>query len=375
MSFLTLSNGSTTLTVRVKSNAAEEKYNEHGLDRERMFDGTMRQIRRGIYRQWDCTSKYLTQSDSDALCALLKSNTLPLSATGDLVQSTDGIAVMPILVSNSPVHTGDGWRRSVVFTLHETPALLPADTSAVAWLALLRGRGYWQDVDKSVAAGNGDPIKVWEDQSGNGRDGISDGSGFTGDDVRPTRDGDEVSFGHSDSAPGTGVGRSLFTIANDGLSGSAEIMIGLRGEFDPPSDAARTLLFNLNSSSFGATLFPNTSGHIVEGFGLSGPGPQDIGAVGADLTDFHVYNVSCDNGTKVMTVRLDNVVVFTYTLPSGSFGWPGNPMFLGMGQGIDLGWQGHVRDLLIANDAMTDAQRRSWYDYMRGATDEPPLPA
>lgn len=116
MAFLTL-NG---LTVRVKSNAAPEKLNEHRLDRDRMFDGSMRVIRQGIYRQWDLTTALLSESDANALLALIKSDDLPLRASGDLIGGT--IGVIPVPGTNSPVQTAQGFMRQVTFTLHETPA-------------------------------------------------------------------------------------------------------------------------------------------------------------------------------------------------------------------------------------------------------------
>src|ERR1043165_7529337 len=148
MAFLTL-NG--TLTVRVKSNALTEKYNEHRVDRERMFDGVMRMTRGGVYRQFDVTTHLMTDSDADSLLALVNAGA-PLTASGDVIGATD-IVVMPVPGGNNPVHVGGGqFRRQVTFTLHETPAPLPPDRTAVPWMFLQRGLGYWQDEDKTVPA-------------------------------------------------------------------------------------------------------------------------------------------------------------------------------------------------------------------------------
>lgn len=123
MPFLAL-NG---LTIPVKSNALGEKYNEHRLDRDRMFDGTMRVIRQGVYRQFDVTTSLLSESDANAILALVNGNDIPLRATGDVIGGT--IGVIPVPGANTPVQFSGGFKRQLTFTLHETPGATfgPAD--------------------------------------------------------------------------------------------------------------------------------------------------------------------------------------------------------------------------------------------------------
>ncbi len=163
MPFLTL-NGT---TIRVQSNAIGLKFDEHGLDRERMFDGSMRQIRRGIYRRWEGNSAILTESDANALIALLTSEDIPLSLSGDLVPD-ETVPVMPVLLSNDPIHTASGFKRRIVFTLHESPApAVPGIPPGLRFWYNYAANEQYTDAGITSASSNGDEVQQWNDQSGN----------------------------------------------------------------------------------------------------------------------------------------------------------------------------------------------------------------
>src|SRR5690242_5613395 len=104
MSFLTLSNSTTTLTIRVKSNAATQNYEYHRRDLARMFDGTVRETRGGVFRDWPLTTKLSSQGDYVALVSMLTGPDVPLTANGDLTDGED-VFVHPTLTSASPTQT------------------------------------------------------------------------------------------------------------------------------------------------------------------------------------------------------------------------------------------------------------------------------
>ncbi len=173
MTFLAL-NGT---TVRTRSDAVQQKDNEHRLDRERMFDGTMRLTRGGVFRQWDVTTAFLSESDANTLLALVRSGSV-LTASGDLVGAD--VAVMPVPGNDNPKQTATGFKRQLTFTLHETGGPLPPDTSAPLGAFWRGGVGYrstdWatssptEDILEALpAAGEGDAVTAWLDQSGNRR--------------------------------------------------------------------------------------------------------------------------------------------------------------------------------------------------------------
>ncbi len=374
MTFLTL-NGT---TIRTRMNAADQADEEHRLDRERMFDGTIRMTRAGVFRKWSVSTAFLTSGDRDTVRALVNGGSI-LTASGDLIGSDT--PVMPVPGTWTPVQTGDGQRWQGKFALMETGGPLPPDRTAVPFLFLQRGRGYWQDRDNSKAtpALDGDPIYTWADQSGNGRDGQAYSADFEGADLRPVRDGDEVRFGVGMfSDPGAGSGRTL--IRFDTLFGRSELhmMCGLRAALDPPATSGRAGPFSFApGGASSGTRYPDTDGHIYINFGFERG--LDAGNPSEDLTSFHVLTVSSSATTRQIIAKLDNTVILSYNLVGAeTIGWASGSGFPGalecLGIGSTHGWEGWFRDLFIADGLMTPAQERSWYDYIRGATTEPPLP-
>jgi hypothetical protein len=386
MPFLTL-NGT---TVPVKSNALGQKNNEHRLDRDRMFDGTMRVIRgglaakygAGVYRQFDVTTGLLSSSDADAIEALVNGDSIPLVMDGDCIDNSP-ISVVPVPGTRTRVQAGGGLvKHQLQFALHETPAALPADTSATIFFAALRGRGYWQDLTRTTAAGDGDQVQVWDDQSGNGRH-LHVGTVFAGPHEIPTREGDTVRFGTSALLDGPG-GRLWFEIDTPAGSyaalGAAECMMSFRLTTFPAISDTTAGFWGLERAGATGTLFGTTTGHILEGAFLdSGGSTLDLGTPPTDPSaDLIVYSVGASgvSGQERYVVTYNNSIIYDDpTLILGNGFWVnGSPGIGKVSNGGDKYMVGVVRDIVLNAGVFTPAQRRSWYDYMRGATSDPPLP-
>ncbi len=352
MPFLAL-NGT---TFRIQSNGMGQKYNEHGTDRFRTFDGSMRVTRRGIYREWNGTTAILSYADAATLIALLVSANVPLALTGDLV-GDETVAVMPILISNDPIHTAAGPLRRVVFTLHETPASLPTDTSAVPWAFLQRGVGRFSDDDGLIPAGEGEGVAVWADQTGNGRHWTQDGGIFHNTAVRPIVEGTAIKFGHTASPATCLESPSLVALSQ------VEMLLSVRADNDPAIDDAQQTLTSV------VTIYPATDGHIYDEFFSSHL--FDWGDQTDDLTEWNVFDVF-SSATAGYAGRINNVVKVT-GVEGVDFTY-GNPSHFALGQlsGSDY-FKGYIRALVIFDGILSPTQRASWYEYMRGATDEPPI--
>ncbi len=383
MPFLAL-NGT---TFRIQSNGMGQKYNEHGTDRFRTFDGAMRVTRRGIYREWNGNTAILSYADAATLIALLVSANVPLLLTGDLV-GDETVAVMPILISNDPIHTASGPLRRVVFTLHETPAALPADTTAPIYRFYQRETGLWTTWDRDTPALEGDFVGAWDDQM----DG--DGERFLAGGVNPTF----LSF-DTDYAPimetlgrlGIGFGDQGWMSfkevdwAIDDLEGTgAEIMMGVRLSDPTPSVAADAgLWFTLHQGGAGGgspdatsdVFFPHPNGKIYEHFARGSS--FDLGAPVIDMDQLICYNiVAFDNGVdaREWTVRLNDTVQFTESPGVGAINLTDSHFW---SFGANLGHtrlHGIITDMVINAGRFTTTQRASWRDYILGVTDEPPLP-
>ncbi len=396
MPFLAL-NGS---TFRIQSDGMGEKYNEHGVDRFRTFDGGMRFTRRGIYREWNGNTAILTDDEAAPLLTLLKGVgvELPLALTGDLVAADETVAVMPILISNDPIQTATGFKRRIVFTLHETPAALPADTSAPIFMFMRRGVGMWQDWAATTPALEGDSIARWDDQITPNDRCLIGGISFNflnyveawapvRESGRARFDDQRFTFAREAGFSGGGDGHAAYTGASGqdlgDLDGTGcEIMLGIQVDESPPALASHGGLWDArwggavsgNSPDGSASVFyPHTSGHIWEHFALTNT--VDLGAV-SDLDSFNCYDiVALDNGIdpREWTVRLNDTVLYTTVPAPGDIDlniWP----VIGLGDGLSPDLYGTIRDIVINTGKFTTRQRSSWRDYILGVTDDPPLP-
>lgn len=369
MAFLTL-NGT---TVPCRANQIGQKDEEHGIDRLRMFDGTLRMTRRGIYREWTVTTTLLEESDANTLLALIRTNSPPLTAGGDLVG--DEVAVMPIPGSNDPVITAQGFRRQLKFGLKETGGLLPPDTSASVFLFLRAGTRIYSDNDGLIAAGSGDRIGRWVDATGNGRYVTT----YFSNDYRPKLDGTVVQFDEAvDGSFGTTLVFGAATITAWNALTSAEIMASVKADVFPPASNGKGAMWWMGGESGGNTYYSKTDSHIYGCFGVGNvsDASYDCGLAPDDLSDaYHVFGESSDATSynarfnneiikTVLTTEDDHTVLFDTVAPAIGHGNPG----------VNEHWLGRIKHLVILSGEPTTSQRRSWYDFLRGATDDPPLP-
>lgn len=387
MTFLAL-NGT---TVRTRSDAVQQKDNEHRLDRERMFDGTMRLTRGGVFRQWDVTTAFLSESDANTLLALVRSGGV-LTASGDLVG--DDVAVMPVPGNDNPKQTGDGFRRQITFTLHETGGPLPADTSAPLGAFWRGGAGYrtgtWGSFDAGTitdvlegldAAGEGDPVSAWLDQSGHRRHwmgGIDNASFNSHTDARsPTVLGTTLRFGESSDTNC----RILQTTAVDdwwqGLT-HGEVMIAFLPTDDSPVSDGKNLLWGIGHSG---AAYPDDDGHLYDSFLQPGGGLVDLGASTIDFSSMQVMGITVDTlaASPNFVVRFGNVVFYSAT--EGAAGFPTfgagiSAVILGTDGGYGAGgyFDGIIKHMAVFEAPLTTSQRASWYAFMSGAVTDPPLP-
>ncbi len=333
-----------------------------------MFSGEMRTTGGRFFRTFTITTAFRDETDYAAVKALIESDDLPLTASGDLIGGT--ISVFPDAESWTPVQTASGFRRQAKFTLIETTTIVPPDTSAVPWAFYRRGVGYFTDLAKTTTAEVDDLVYCWADQSGNGYDANS-GFGLVGggDDNRPTLiAANELLFGHN---PDGAAERSGIIIPDMSALDVAEMMVGVRSENDPPATGALVsrVLFVLSSDGNPGTVYPSSTGHIQDSFGLTTQ--QDMGDPTPDLTGWNVYNVSGSNDTGELISRLNNVELAT--VPSLSFNWDRTYNPFGIASLETTTFQGRVRDIVIFASLLNTTQRLSWYNYLRGATSVPPL--
>lgn len=376
MPFLTLN----STTIRVKSNAADQKDNEHRVDRERMFDGTMRVFRGPIFRQWDVTTAILDGTTYATVRALINSNSVPLSASGDFIGGT--VNVIPVPGSWTPVQSpgisgGFGWVGR--FTLQENPTPPVVDRSAVPWAFYRRGVGLFSDlgfdnylgtVTTDTPAGDGDSVGVWTDQMGNNRHALS-GTGVAGgvDDQRPTYVSATKSL-RCGEGPGF-EGRTGFRVPYLGALTDLEIMIGLRVDEDPPAQGYG--LWRLRDGN-PATYYPDSDGHIKESMGDTVQ--HDAGNPTIDLAGLNCYDVSANGSTDDLIVHLNDVELLTVNVGSG-FSFTGGSTSYGPMVAVAGGDShylvGNIRDMVIFDAVLTDSQRLAWRNYINGVTSSPPI--
>ncbi len=191
------------------------------------------------------------------------------------------------------------------------------------------------------------------------RDGTQDGGIFMNVAARPETLGSAIHFGIIDAMQATWLdGPSLL-----GLT-AAEYMVTLRATATPGGGGSGSGLISANQ----ATLYTDTDGKIKGGFGLNGS--TDLGTPADDVTEFCVFNES-SSATGPYIARLNGTELLTVAHADYTFGFSG-AFSLGAISGYGF-WDGYVRDFVIFDAILTTSQRRSWYDYLSGAVDDPPL--
>lgn len=376
MTFLAL-NGT---TIPCASDQTKQEDEEHRIDRERMFDGSVRMSRQGVYRMWTVTTSLLTETDANTILALIRTDNPPLTATGDLMGGVS-VGVAPIPGSADPIHTASGFRRRLTFQLKETIIPAAVDTSAVVWGFWRAGYGMYTDFAKTTSASDGDLIRMWAEQSGTGWDWRcgDDDLGHTEDNYRPTRDGDVIRFGLGGVKTAFHTSSTAMTNSWLALGTEREIMVAIKTVDDPPATDATGGLWAFMGSGGGNSYYPAADGHIKEGFNIEATVsfqtvPVDCGDPATSLNNtYNVYNVSA--GNSAWTARLNNAELHSSSYP--------NPPSDGCAGGLNLGvtqvvaqdhLNGWIKHLAIFQGILTTSQRLAWYNFMRGATSSPPLP-
>jgi len=118
-----------------------------------------------------------------------------------------------------------------------------------------------------------------------------------------------------------------------------------------------------------ATVYPYSSGILADDFG-STVGYQ-IGVPPANISNFHLYNVSAATGS--WTCRMDGGVVYTQSTNTVFF-----PTSANLGKGQNNTWTGDVAEILIYDHILTAAQRATVSSYLAakyGLESSPPATA
>jgi hypothetical protein len=398
MTFLSL-NGT---TIPCLSPGADEDAEEYAADRDRMFDGTMRLIRRGLFRKWTVTTRLLLPADARTILALINQGG-NLTATGDLVDSTDGVYVMPVPGKNTPVMTASGLKRRLTFVLEENPTPFAQDRSAVVHLFLRRGTGYlkgaWTydninpvDYTACTSASDGDLVSVWQDQSGNDYHMVTAFVGnpaFFDDKYAPTLDGNALRFGNGVISGRThgfsGISSTFMGRVDDGGNwwtslAKGEIMAGLRASNGAPGSAGRNSPWDLNregGSTDGNFEWPHPGGHVLDPTCANTQYDYgDLTAAGIVFDSLNVYDLMVDLAavSPNRVFRVNNVQQFSTTAifdpffdhASALFGYGGE----GAGTSFFDGW---FRDIVLFDAPLTTSQRLSWYRYLIGLDTSPPI--
>jgi hypothetical protein len=102
---------------------------------------------------------------------------------------------------------------------------------------------------------------------------------------------------------------------------------------------------------------------------------------GVDLSSLTVVNFAIDvaAASPNFTAYLNNSLLFSNTLGGSypSFGGSLSVVFLGIDGGLTGGGRyldGKIKHCAFFSGPLTPSQRRSWFDFMRGALTDPPLP-
>ena len=359
MTFLSL-NGT---TIPCASNTTHQEDEEHGLDRARMFDGTLRMSRRGVFRVWTVTTNLVTEATATSILDLVRSTSI-LTASGDLVG--DDVAVMPIPGTNDPVQTASGFRRRVTFQLKETGGPLPADTTATVFLFLRDDVRQFQDRAGTVAAGTGDDVRYWGDATGNGNAAIGQNDVFSWM-PRGTKQSDGGVFC---GVSHTGAG-AAFDLPDMHLLPSAAVLAKLKTSVSPTD--THLWLMNRDAHQSENTRYPDLGdGHIWDSFGTQNA--TDFGLPPEDLSGYNVYEVV--QTTTERTARLNGVQLYTSAGPfTGVTGiyFTSSPGARLSGSLNTEYFDGTIRRLVVIVSP-TPSQIRSWRDYMMGIVSDPPLP-
>ena len=235
---------------------------------------------------------------------------------------------------NNPA--GDGaWSNTATVTL-------PGEMGSVPVAIPLASLRLWLKGDTLAPGG----VAFWRDQSGNGNHATASAAG-TRPQVVPVPTGIQtVRFAAAQAQQ-----LNLPNLMNGVTEGEAFVV--LKAVSATPS--ALRGLWRMGSS--GISYYPNTTGVLTDSFGMGSS--RSLGAPAADVTQWHVYNVSSKAGEWV--ARLNGMQQFRAT--SNTVTWSTVPL---LGHNGSYGFDGEIAEVLIFDKVLTHTERVTVQDYLSG---------
>jgi hypothetical protein len=213
-----------------------------------------------------------------------------------------------------------------------------------------QGLCLWLKADTGVTANAGAAISTWADQSSNGNN-ASQGTGSN----QPTLVTSDSTLPNSrpvvrfNGSQGLNVNPAVLSGAN-----SAEFFVVTKVTTKTPSMARR--LWNFGRST--GTIYPNTDGTIsseeTASFDL-----RNLGTPPQDLTTYHLYNVSSQNG--YWANRFNGLLWCETT--NNQFVAASAPT-LGVGNFNNNPFDGDIAEVIVYNTVLTQAQRSTVSAYL-----------
>lgn len=207
------------------------------------------------------------------------------------------------------------------------------------WAHYKRQTGWWQDTAGTTAASaNADPIRRWDDSSGNGRNATQGGASslVPAVDTAGPNGLSVVRFSVVDPSAG-----NYWTLPDMTALTAAEMFVVIKLANDPPAAAARTGFHCLSADGTNSTHFPWTDGTIYDSFGTNSR-KSTVNPTPA-LTSWRRYNVY--SGANRWRNFLDNTALIA-EITTNTVGFAFNHRFggsLGDPPGFSIdGWVGEI---------------------------------
>ncbi|MDR2429404.1 MAG: fibronectin type III domain-containing protein, partial [Puniceicoccales bacterium] len=220
-------------------------------------------------------------------------------------------------------------------------------TSAPAPLVLpLEGLRLWLKADAGVVVDESGKVSQWQDQSGAGRHASQSVLAR-----RPVQVAESTLDGnvavHFDAAQSQQLGLPHF------MSGATEgeAFVVLKATSATPSSYR-----GLWRMGAGTNCYPQSNGVLVEHFGSNTS--RSMGAPAADITQWHVYNVSSKPGE--WAVRINGVQ--QYHVTTNTVSWNTTPL---IGHSGSYAFDGAIAEILVFEKVLTAAERVTVGHYLR----------
>lgn len=222
--------------------------------------------------------------------------------------------------------------------------------------------GLWQDTSGTTpATANGDPVRRWDDQSGNGNNATVGGVS-----QRPHLDTGTTLNGHQ-TILFAAVSSELLSIPNvlGGLT-AGELFLSIKVQNDPPGSGGATGIYHFDGSgTANSTHYPWTDGHIYDKFGTTTR--YDLGNPTPALTSWRIYNPH--SGTNDWAAYLDNSLLFSSATNTVSFS---TGPTIGVSSGsLTVYLDGWLSELIFYPSVLSSSDRTTTYNYMSTGTGSP----